>query len=734
MSTLTPQNTVTWFGRNTAQHKAEVDKWAALGFRTTSLTIYGDPGDPTYGAVMVKRSPLVAEHQVFPRSQPQLQADFDAMAKKGMGPYILTATGPGNAPTFAAAFRPMNPIPFTRLNLTHDQFESDNAARHALGETLLWVDSFGDPSDLRFTAVWAPNPGRVAWSTESWNNAANKQDCADGPPTLQQRFEALRASGARPAHLAVLPSGNICELYNDSTLGPWVSRVGLSPSDFQTEYNKQTGAGLQPIQFSAKGSASGAQFAAIFASRDDTDPLAPRSQGPVTVAAIDSIVQDFMNQENLRGAALAITNGAQLVYAKGYTNAPAGYPDVTPQTLFRQASISKVFTGVAMWRLLKSNTKLKDGSTLTLDTKVQSIMKLTQPDGSAPSDARWAQITIRHLLESDSGINQGLSYGSRDAAAAFNKPLPATPAQLLSHATSLMLTGNPGDPKNSVYGNFDYLLLSNIIATIHGNGVGHYEQALRDLVLTPLGQSHTRSSVSLVGSQQAGEAHYHMRVYDPANGWPLYPLEVLPTVRTADGQIVASQYGNVDYEMFAGAGGLSSSVVDVARLGAMFSDRVANPVLSADSIDSLMQAVINAGNTLTTPAGKGSHGYYGLDWAQANDPANHVYTAAKGGWLPAQGTVLQFTTSSLGFALAINGNADVKYDWLTPISQIAANQSWAPGDLFVTAYNMSALGEVKKPHKIIVHPPLHSLAKTQSQVKLSISTSFAEHRARKPVK
>jgi hypothetical protein len=42
---------------------------------------------------------------------------------------------------------------------------------------------------------------------------------------------------------------------------------------------------------------------------------------------------------------------------------------------------------------------------------------------------------------------------------------------------------------------------------------------------------------------------------------------------------------------------------------------------------------------------------------------------------------------------------------------------------------MSALGAVKKSHKIIVHPPLHSLAKTQEQVKLSISTSFAQHRA-----
>jgi len=39
MSQLTPQNTVTLFGSDTAQHLAQVNKWAALGFRSTSLTI-----------------------------------------------------------------------------------------------------------------------------------------------------------------------------------------------------------------------------------------------------------------------------------------------------------------------------------------------------------------------------------------------------------------------------------------------------------------------------------------------------------------------------------------------------------------------------------------------------------------------------------------------------------------------------------------------------------------------
>src|SRR5215467_7191222 len=131
-TSLTPQNTVAWHGRNGTEHKALVDKWAALTFRTISLAIYGDPGSPLYAAVMVKRASFHAESQVFPRTQDALQQDFNSNAAKGWGPYIITSTGPANAPVFAASFRPMNGIPFTRLNMTHDEFSGHNADRHAL--------------------------------------------------------------------------------------------------------------------------------------------------------------------------------------------------------------------------------------------------------------------------------------------------------------------------------------------------------------------------------------------------------------------------------------------------------------------------------------------------------------------------------------------------------------------------------------------------------------------------
>ncbi len=128
----------------------------------------------------------------------------------------------------------------------------------------------------------------------------------------------------------------------------------------------------------------------------------------------------------------------------------------------------------------------------------------------------------------------------------------------------------------------------------------------------------------------------------------------------------------------------------MARLGAQFSVTSGNPVLHATTITTQLQDAVNATNTLQTSAGKGSHGYYGLDWA-VHDAATGAFTGSKGGWLPGQGTVLQFTTGGFTYALAINGNADVSVDWLTPIAAAAQAQAWGPDDLFQTVYGMPSL-------------------------------------------
>lgn len=706
---MNTHNTVAWHGAGIADHKALVDKWAALGFRTLSLSIYDEPAHPLFAAVMIKRAAVHAESQVFPRTLAQLQADVQANAAIGRGLYLVAATGLEGQATYAASFRPMSPLPVANLDMSKAQFQATNAAQQQAGHILQWVDVFGNDANPRFAAIWVPNPNKVAWSVEGFDPAVGQTPELNAT-LLQQRFDAITSTRGRPSHVALASSALTAECFVDSTIGPWVSRGAMTPAQYQAEFDKQTKAGLMPLQVSARGSGANARIAALFTSREETDPRTLRSQGPVTVAAIDAVMNQYLQTENLRGAGLAIARGGRLVYAKGYTFAEAGYPDLTPQTPFRQASCSKTFAGVAMMRLLQDNPSI------TLDTPVQSIMHLRQPNGQPPADARWANITIKHLMESDSGIDQGLMYASAAAAQAAGAPLPATHAQLLSYATTRPLTGAPGDKHNSVYGNFDYMFLGEIIARLHGSAT--FVEALNDLVLAPLHQTRTHGSRSDAAHQVAGDAWHHMTVYDPANSWALYPFEVQPSVREPGGKLVPTHYGALDYEMFTGAGGLSASVVDMARLGAMFSVDSGNPVLHAATITTQLQHAVDATNTLRTSAGKGSHGYYGLDWA-THDAATNSFTGSKGGWLPGQGTVLQFTTGGFTYALAINGNADVTFDWLTPIAAAAQAQAWGPDDLFQTVYGMPSLAPAA-PHAVTLAAsalrPVQALAQVRESM------------------
>jgi Beta-lactamase/Bacterial tandem repeat domain 1 len=711
VANLTPQNVVAWHDRTTAQHKALLDQWADKGFRTLSLSIYGTPQDPRYAAVMVKRPVVIATKQFGPLDQAGIQQAFDDMAKQGWGPYILTATGPANAAVFAAVFTPMNGIPLTRLNLTGPQFETENGKQQAAGKILLWADAFGTPADTRYTAIWAPNPSRQAWSCDAID---------EGDASLQGRFDALTATWCRPAHIAVTPASRHLEVFVDSTIGPWSSRAGMSGAEYQAAFDKAALNGLMPVRVSASGAGATARFAAIFATREDPDARVFRAKGPVTVAAIDSAMETYLTDHNLRGAALAIVRGTQLVYAKGYTYAePAPiYPDVLPTSLFRQASVSKTFAAVALWRLMQQNPKI------TLNTTMQSVLNLTQPNGSAPKDSRFGDITLRHLLESNSGLKQGLVWRGEEAARAAGGSLPATHAQLARYAASADLTGDPGSTTNVVYGNFDYFMLSQVVAKLAG--ANSFEHALNTLVLAPLKMTRTRGSRSLVGAQASDEARHHLRVYNPDNGWPLFPMELGASVKAADKPTVASQYGAWDYELFDGCGGLSAAVVDLARLMAMFSDRIGNPVLSAASLDALFTTAAQATSNLSGPD---AHGYHGFDWAVIEDAATNAYRASKGGWLPGQGSVITFMTGGFGFAIAQNGNkaAGVTTKWFDAVAAAVQAHSWSNTDLF-SQFGMPSLAA-----GIFVTVPPGLLAKlspvkAEAQVGASFARDFAHVR------
>jgi hypothetical protein len=172
-----------------------------------------------------------------------------------------------------------------------------------------------------------------------------------------------------------------------------------------------------------------------------------------------------------------------------------------------------------------------------------------------------------------------------------------------------------------------------------------------------------------------------MTVHDPDSGWPLVQLETLSSVRTPDRPLVPTHYGSYDYELFDGPAGISASVVDVARMLAMFACRSGNPLLKKSTIDTMLAAAVAATSSQTGPD---AHGYHGFDWASNVDPAHHQVAMAKGGWLPGQGTSFSGVTGGLFYVIAQNGNRphDVSTEWLDPITPIVEAHDWGTDDHF----------------------------------------------------
>jgi CubicO group peptidase (beta-lactamase class C family) len=680
------ENLVSWRNETASTHVAKRDPLAEQGFRPLSLALSGTVNDPRYSAVMVKRPNVIATKSVINKSQAEYQQIFEEMASDGFGPFILTATGPKNNALFAGSFRKMNVIPFTRSNISKQDFIDLNLERHGKGEILLWADSFGTNTEPRYCAIWGPNPQRIAWNIDA---------VEENGSALQQRFSAMRAVGARPALIAYTPSGKIMEAFVDSKVGHWSSKINMTLAEFDAEVAAQKAKGRFPVCISAHGVGIASVFAAIFADREEHLPRVFRATGTTAIPNIDAGIEKYVRAHNLRGAALAVVKGTRLVYTRGYTFAEESphYNEILPTTPFRQASVSKAFCAVAVWKLIEQKK-------LSLTTTMQSVLNLKQPDGSNPKDSRFNDITIQHLLESRSGIKQGAVWGAVEASIAFGHTLPSNGNEVARWTAGLDLTGMPGNKNNTVYGNTDYFLLSLIVAKIANAST--FEAALATLVLNPLKQTRTRQCRSLNEDQPSDESRHHMTVHDPDGGWPLFQLATGKSDRSQDRPRVPEHYGTYDLEMFDGCGGLSSAVIDVARLVAMLACRSNNPVLNSSTIDSMLALAVEATQTQKNAEGKASHGYHGMDSAKVIDAEKHQIKFKKGGWLPGQGSSFIGTTGGYFFVFAQNGNSvpNVEIKWLEEIKSTIEAEDWGNVDRFPD-YGMPTLTTRLQPDRVV---------------------------------
>ena len=225
---------------------------------------------------------------------------------------------------------------------------------------------------------------------------------------------------------------------------------------------------------------------------------------PVVLEAfVDGLVQGQLRERRIAGATVALVGGGEVLFTKGY-----GYADVDArrpvgpeETLFRIASVTKLFTFTAMMQLAEEGR-------LDLDADVNEYLDFRIPD-TFPEP-----ITLTHLMTHTAGFEEDLRnlftfdperLGPLDEWVKDNLPHRVRP---------------PGT--FSVYSNYGTALAGYIVERVSGLP---WEDYVERRILGPLGMERTTGREPLPEAL----APYASQGYAPrSGGFEAQPFELNP--------------------------------------------------------------------------------------------------------------------------------------------------------------------------------------------------------------
>ena len=224
----------------------------------------------------------------------------------------------------------------------------------------------------------------------------------------------------------------------------------------------------------------------------------PLAQDTATLAAVDRAMEAYRLDAHIPGMVYGIVHGGRLVHAKGLgvqdieTRRP-----VTPDTLFRIASMTKAFTALTL-------LKLRDDGKVSLDAPVEiyvpELRGWKYPTDDSP------KIRVRELLTHTAGFVTDDPWGDRQT------PLPE------DDFTRLLKDGVPfmrAPAMAMEYSNLGYALLGRIIANVAQQP---YDEVVQRTLLRPLGMTSTSHHVTSVPAERRALGY---RWED--HGWMLEP-------------------------------------------------------------------------------------------------------------------------------------------------------------------------------------------------------------------
>jgi CubicO group peptidase (beta-lactamase class C family) len=167
------------------------------------------------------------------------------------------------------------------------------------------------------------------------------------------------------------------------------------------------------------------------------------------------------------GAAIAVIRDGQFIHRKAYGAANIEWDvPLTPDAVFRIASVTKQFTAVAIMMLAERGL-------LSIDAPIETYL--------TDWTARGRAVTVRQLLNHTSGVwRHDSDQGDRT-----RRPNPPV-EDVLRLICAQPFESEPGE--RYTYNNSGYMLLGAVIAAVSAKA---YEDFLRDEIFSPLGMEDT---------------------------------------------------------------------------------------------------------------------------------------------------------------------------------------------------------------------------------------------------
>lgn len=285
------------------------------------------------------------------------------------------------------------------------------------------------------------------------------------------------------------------------------------------------------------------------------------------VEALVDTLEEHIGKYKYPGLMLSIVRADTILFSGGI-----GYSDidkkieVTAKDLFRQGSISKSFTALALLKVMKEHQ-------LNLDSPILEI------DPDVPISNAWSEetpITIAHLLEHTTGFDGWHTHAIYNFTDSIT---PTTEAMVHSHQKSLKSRWKPGTIH--AYNNPGYVVAGHLIETLSKTP---YHEYIRKEILEPIGMHHSDFYF------KKPKGLYTAKGYEYKNG----AYQEVPFVQIQAGP----------------AGELCSSAQDMSKYLQFMLKRKGSLIDSLVFTDAMFDRIENSKTTLSSK--NGLEGGYGL--------------------------------------------------------------------------------------------------------------------------